>query len=253
MTNTAGYKVTFRLLVLAFLLSAFWVFSGSARKSQRTTEKYIPVVVAGSLIQPGGTRSIEVFCGLARIAVNNQVEFNCKLQNNTSKSITAANVFYSIVMEQGGSEEKDQFSSIIATLGHQQIQEPLKLVQPGGERSIGPSGPISYPDAIIKKVEVEIDLIEFDDGTLIGPDKEGSRLIKDYRQGAAKYREWLSWKFEETGKKFDMVVPLLDLGQPLPVELKFKSQEEQGAKAYRKVLRSMYQSRGSAEVVKILN
>ena len=254
MTTVFPFKLVYRLLILAGLSLCLWAVSARTKNSQPKDE-FIPVAIAGRLETKNGLIPADLQCGMARLSAPNQLEeFRCVLKNNTQANITAANTTYTIVYEQNGSLFRDSFSSVAEAFVHKDFKGTNKLIEPGNETSFGPPGPISYADGVIKSVEITIDYVEFEDGSTLGPDKQGSRIIEAMRAGAERYRQWLKVRTRESGNYFDAISSAVDTNQSLPSELRFTDpSEEQGANAYRSRLRKLYQNRGPAEVKKLLD
>ena len=242
------------VLVKAYFLSEPWAVSARTNNLQRKDE-FIPVVITEHLEAKNGLIPADLRCGTARLSTANQLEeFRCVLKNNTQASITAASTIYTIVYEQNGSLFKDSFSSVAEAFVHKDFKGTNKLIEPGNETSFGPPGPISYADGVIKSVEIAIDYVEFEDGSTLGPDKKGSRIIEAMRAGAERYREWLKVRTRQSHNYVDTISSAVEMNQSLPSELRFTDPgEEQGANAYRSRLRKLYQNRGPAEVKKLLD
>jgi hypothetical protein len=175
------------------------------------------------------------------------------LLNNTDKDIIAASVIYSIVIDQNGTESKATYASTIDTIPHPDFAPTSRPIRPGTESGgVGPPGPTSYQGAIIKGVEISVDYVEFADGSRLGPDQQGSRIIGDMRRGADRYKNWLREEYGKSGQQPDAITQMLN-SRALPSELKFASaDEEQGARAYRNRLRRLSESKGEAEVRTLL-
>lgn len=253
MTTIFPFKLVYRLLILAALSLCLWSVSARTRNSQPQDE-FIPVTITERLEAKNGLIPADLRCGMARLSAPNQLEeFRCVLKNNTQANITAANSVYTIVYEQKGSLFRDSFSSVSEAFVHKDFKGTNKLIEPGNETSFGPPGPISYADSVIKSVEIAIDYVEFEDGSTLGPDKQGSRIIKAMRAGAERYRQWLKVR-TQSGNYIETISSVIETNQTLPSELRFTDpSEEQGANAYRSRLRKLYQNRGPAEVKKLLD
>lgn len=250
MTDT---KILFRLLILTFLSLCLWVFSGAVGKDGQADRK-VSVAITGQLEPQDYVRPAELRCDAARVTTSNELTFDCWLKNNTARGITAANVINTIMLEQEGRLTKDEYSSTIVTIVSATSERMGRPIAPGEEYHLGQSGPLSYTDAVVKGVEVRIDYVEFDDGTALGPDRDGSKTINETRGGAAKFRGWVSLKYKQNRKSLEQIVPLLQKDLPFPNELEFKSaHQEIGAKTYRRFLRKLYETRGPAEVEKHIN
>jgi len=212
----------------------------------------LPITV--KQLKPGINNSVELQCGTASITPPNILNgFECSLKNNTDKSITAANIIYSTVLEEGDLETRDSRNQVLISNFHPDFYEREKNIIPGGSNSLRPAGVFTYHNAVIKGIEVYIDYVEFEDGTSMGPDVEGSKLIKDFRVGAMKYKGWLA---KESKQK-----PIDTLLQSTPSDEELQRSEigltnltqKEGARRYGIALRNLYKQRGPTEVQKYLS
>jgi hypothetical protein len=244
----------YRVLLLSGLLLCLWAVS-TGRKSARQTDIFIPVVVTEQLQPNNGVIPVDLRCGTARLSTPNRLEeFHCSLKNNTHLNITAANAIYSIVLENNGSISRDTVSSVVEARVHKDFRGTNKLIRPNDESTVGPPGPIFYPNGVIRSIEIAIDYVEFENGTSLGPDRQGSRIIRAMRAGAEKYKQWLKLRYRQTGDLDRTMSSEIETNQMLPKELEFSNpNEQQGAIAYRSRFRSLYQERGAAEVKKLLD
>lgn len=245
----AGVGLVVLLCVAAITAVGFRVLTGPAVKQE--TEIQLPVKVK-QLPAEGTLIPVELMCGTASVTTPNRLnEFLCTLKNNTGKNIAGANVAYSVVLEQGGKESKEtRFHTLVTSIDPDFI-EITKSILPGGTSVIRPAGSFTYEDSIIKGVEAYIDYIEFDDSTGLGPNEQGSKFFKDFRDGASKYKKWLAGKSRK--ESLNAAIQLLQ-GEMSVTELEFNNpHQEYGAKFYRRRLRKMYETRGRAEIQKHLS
>ncbi|MDT7604973.1 MAG: hypothetical protein QOF61_2970 [Acidobacteriota bacterium] len=206
MSDTA--RVVFRLAIAAMLSISLWVINASVASTGQA-ERSMPVTVVRQLAPVSKLAPADLRCGVAHISVNNELEFHCSLKNNSKKIITAASVTYAVVIETDGVETKDENNSVSISLGAQ-IKGIDKGTVPGGELSIGPAGPISYNHSVIKAVEVSVDFVEFDGDTRLGESDRGAQMVKDFREGAAKYKDWVAKKYKDNAKSINSLVPVLE-------------------------------------------
>ena len=219
-------------------------------------DQFIPVVITDQLPARDGVIPVYLFCGQARLSKPNQLdEFHCAFKNHTNQNITAANIIYSIVIDRNGSTIKDSMNSTVTALVHPDFRATSKLIGPGEDCAVGPPGPISYTSgAVIKGVEISIDYVEFEDGMSLGPDKEGSRIIKAMRTGARKYRTWLKLRYKDPGESVAAMASDLEREKPLPAELEFADASKQlGANEYRRRLQKIFQTKGASETRRLLD
>ena len=252
MTTVFPLKLVYRLLILAGLSLCLWAVP--ARTTSQQKDQFIPVVISKQLEAKNGSIPADIRCGTARLSAPDQLEeFRCVLKNNTQANITAAHTLYTIVYEQDGSIYRDSFSSVAEAFVHKDFKGTNKLIGPGNDTSFGPPGPISYKNAVIKGVEITIDYVEFEDGSSLGPDKQGSRIVEAMRAGAERYKQWLKAQTRQSANYIDTISSAIETTS-LPSELRFTDvNEEQGANAYRNRLRKLYQNRGPVEVKKLLD
>jgi len=245
--------VALRLLTFSLLSLSLWMISVSIAYT-RQTEQLIPVKITKQLEPVNGVIPAEIRCGQALINTSNELAFTCKLTNNSPKKLMAAAVLYFVVIERNGVETKDEHSSVFVSLAGSRLGGLDKAAGPGEERSLGPAGPISYDDALIKGVEVSIDFVEFEDNLTFGPAGKGAEVVKDVREGAARYRSWIKRKYEAGRKSHSDLASLLESGGPLPAEIGLLNQnQEVGAKAYRRMLKKKSEAGDYTEVDKLLS
>ena len=198
--------------------------------------------------------NVELLCGTASVTPPNILNgFQCTLKNNTHKSITAANIIYSTVLEEAGQETTDSRNQILITNFHSDFYEKEKNIMPGRSIPVGPAGVFTYHNAVIKGIEVYIDYVEFEDSTSMGPDVEGSKLIGDFRAGAVKYKSWLAKESKQ--KSIDTLIQSTQKDEELQtpeIGLNNITQKE-GARRYGIALRKLYKQRGPTEVQKYLS
>jgi hypothetical protein len=224
--------------------------NGADEQSNQSLQ--LPITV--KQLQPGINNSVELVCGTASVTPPNILNgFECTLKNNTQKSITAANIIYSTVLEENGRETKDSRNQILLTYFHPDFYEKEKNIMPGGTNTLRPGGVFTYHNAVIKGVEVYIDYVEFEDSTSMGPDVEGSKLIKDFRAGAVKYKSWLAKESKQ--KSVDTLIQATQSDEEFQkpeISLNNITQKE-GARRYGIALRKLYKQRGPTEVKKYLS
>lgn len=242
------------VLVSAAVIATTGLKVKSNQPAKQTEDLQLPIV-AKQLPSENGVIPVELKCGTAHLIPPGRLEeFSCILKNNTNKNILATNVAYSVIFESDGKEAADTRFHTIDTFVHPDFYEANKSIQPGGESIIGPPGPSFYADSVIKRIEISVEYVEFEDKTTLGPNEKGAQIIADIREGAAKYRNWLAQKYDENGRSTKAITTLLQQDQPLPNELGFKnSYQEQGARAYRTRLRHIQETLGAAQIERYLS
>lgn len=219
-------------------------------------ERVLPVSVT-QLPLENGVFPVELRCQDVRSPAPNKVEaFSCLVINNTRKKISALALQYSIVTEDAGGTDLETSLLTFDFAIHPDISEArrLKLLPPGESRPVGPSGPVAFESGTVSGVEIRIDYVEFDDQTSVGPSTQGAKMIHSMREGAAKFKAWLVQQSKQKGMDDQATAALLEEGE-LPKELGFDGDPDltEGAKLYRRIMRSVYTSQGAAGLKRHLN
>ena len=244
----------FLVIGLVAVASAALIAYKSPTASQQ--ERLLPANVT-QLPLENGAFPVELRCQDVRSPAPNKVEaFSCLAINNTRKKISALTIQYSIVTEdEGGTDLETSLLTLDFAL-HPDISEAkgLKLFPPGESRRVGPPGPVNFDSDTVSGVEVQIDYVEFEDKTFIGPNAHGSKIIGLRRAGAAKYKAWLLQKYRRDGMDDQAMAALLN-ATDLPPELNFGGDPDlsEGARFYRSIMSTTYASKGAAELRRYLN
>lgn len=245
------------LIVLGALgVAAASIVAQSIQGATQGNERHIPVVVK-QLPLDGGTFPVELRCADARVSAQNRLEgFTCLAINNTNKNISALSATYTVTIAQGGSESADEGVLTLDSFIHPDVREArrLKLISPSESRTLQPPGPITYEDAVVKGVGVQVDYVEFADKTSTGPNKHGSTIINSMREGAAKYKVWLIQQYARGQGSDASIVSLLESPE-IPETLHADGNEHliEGARIYQRVMRNVYNTQGAAELKRFLN
>lgn len=249
------YRLFSKFTVLMLLSVFLWSFSRGAAPAI-PAQAQVMEVIARQLPQHDGLIPAQLTCGYATLSAPNIVDhFSCKLKNNSNRSITAANVIYTIQYEENGISKASSYDSTIDTRLNSDFAN-TKMIERGEEStSVGPPGQVSSGSStIIKGIEIAIDFVEFEDNSVVGPDREGSNIINGMRVGAKKYRTWLRSEYERNRHSVDAILPSLDNEGDIPSGVQTtNSYEELGAQAYRSRVRKMHRTKGKAEVERILS
>lgn len=249
------YKIcAFLMMGVTAVAAASLIARKSISASQE--EKQIPIKVE-QLPLKDGAFPVEVRCEDARLSAPNKIEgFSCLVINNTPKKISALAAVYSIVIEgpTGESQEAHLISSDFFV--HPDIREArhLKLLPPGESRILQPSGPITFENGAVSNLAIHIDYVEFEDKTSIGPNSNGSKMINSMREGVARYKAWLVQQYKRNNMEENIITPMLD-NPDIPKELNFNGDPDliEGARLYQRVMRSVYNTQGAAELRRYLN
>lgn len=245
MTDTPRF--IFRLLILSLLCLSLWMVTIGVANT-RQNDQPIPLKITAQLAPVNNVIPAEIHCGAALVNIAGELNYNCKLKNNSEKNITAAGIISAVVIERNGIERATEDSTVF--VGFDGFD---KGVAPGAEISLGPPGPSSYEDFIIKRVEIAIDYVEFENNIIFGRDSKGSQTVKDIREGAARYKNWIKASYEYHRKSLKSIAPLVKDGELLPSDLILLNQNQEfGAKTYRKKLKKKLEAGDDAEVEKLL-
>jgi hypothetical protein len=118
----------------------------------------------------------------------------------------------------------------------------------GSQMSMESAGPISFDGGVvIKGVTLSLEYALYDDQTGYGAGKEGERLIKATRDGARRYKSWLTQEYSRAGKSLAAILPII-LEPGIPEALKLDGYQSMGAERYRLKLVKTFKTKGAAEV-----
>jgi hypothetical protein len=204
----------------------------------------------------GNPPPVEVRCEDAKLSSPGRIdEASCIIKNNTFAAMVAGTIKVSIALEEGGTTNLISGYETFDTFLHADFREDhtSNMIQPGMVYHLD-FMPANYPDAIVKKIEAEVDYIEFLDKSSVGPNRVGARTISDIREGAAKYKNWLVRKYKEKGASATAIVELLDKDtDTLSSEIGLvNSDQGSGASMYRNFARRTYQTNGPRGLAKHL-
>ena len=252
MENKSSLKrIVWSLAYVTLVLAGLRMATGSESARTQQNERFVPITITGWLQPENGVIPAEIQCGTAHLSSPNTFErIDCSLKNNSAKSVTAANVIYTVSLQTGGGASKESFNRTFDALIHPDFRLSNQLLGPGEKTGLGTAGPTSYSDGLIDNISIAIDYVEFEDGTRLGPDRAGSRLIAQTRQGAVKYKEWLQRQYKLGGNAVEAVIPLLESTRPLPQELTLTEREEDGANAYKRAALRLEKKLGRSELDK---
>jgi hypothetical protein len=244
-------RISLKLAILIGLCICLWGFSGRAVLVQQDSQT-VPIT-ARQLAAVEGVIPVELGCGSASTPSLGKLDrFSCTLKNNTSKNILAANIAYSIILDYGSRQVEEPHIDTIDTFIHRDTYDAKKSLQPGKELFVGSAGPSFRLGAQIKEIRINVDYVEFEDGTTLGESPKASGIIADIRAGAVKYKKWLVKKYVEAGSSSDAIPQLLQEESAFS-DVAFKNEyQEQGARTFQKRLSQIRETRGTPEVQKYL-
>ena len=244
------------VIVLSTLTILLLIFSYTAGRPLQASNSQIPIVI-NQLNKENGVVPVELSCGNAQLANPSEITgFSCSLKNNTAKTINSVTTTYNIITEKDGKEAgTPSYVTMESTVHPDLVSEHLhQAIPPGGERSLEINETTKYDDAVIKRVEIYVDYVEFSDMSSLGPNKMGEKIVTSMRSGASIYRNWLVQQFYQNGDSPEKIISVLQNNQPLPTgigldDLYFK----QGARVYRSHLLDIYNKQGEKELEIIFN
>ena len=106
MRNTINYKTVFRLVILIFLSVTLSVLYLTPVRTQHG-ERLIPIATTKHLQPVNAIIPVELQCSTVRLSSPSTLEqINCGLKNNSPKSLTAANVTYSVIVATAGGDHE---------------------------------------------------------------------------------------------------------------------------------------------------
>jgi hypothetical protein len=248
--------IGFGMILLATAIAAGKLQVANPLTTTQGVDEKIPVAVT-QLPLDNGVIPVELRCHAThRDAADELRTLACVVKNNANKRIIALALEYTALIRRpdGGESSDSGFLTQDALIDPSlRESEAHKFIPLGGERTIQRAEPLGHENASVKRIEVVVDYVEFEDHTVAGPDVKGSKLIAQVREGAARYKGWLKRKYTELGGSVSAVLPLLQNTSGLPAELNLdEAMLAVGAEAYRKKVRDLYHSRGSRELKKHL-
>ena len=160
--------------------------------------------------------------------------FSCILKNNTGKNARAVFVIASLTNLRNGAETKSTRTELIETFVHPDLYDPTKSIRANSNTlftifttsSRNPESKLT-----IKRLEIEIDYVDFEDNTVLGRNKKGASVVAELRNGADVYHRWQ--KRSAFGRLKSKNEKEAFLKKTLPNELRLTRRQAKGAKAYR--------------------
>ena len=225
-----------RIIILTVLSVALWLVSVRPSTTQQVATS-VPVTVR-QLEQQAGLIPVELRCRTAQPSAPNVIDgFECVLLNNTSKNISATNLTLSFQLASvSGDSVNDVKTLTSVALIHPDFKETYRPITPGTEKLL--SLPRGEFGSAIQAIHVVLDYVEFDDGSTMGPNTSGNRMVAEIREGATIYKEWLKQKYLK-GEGVSRLTLLLQSDESPAAQLGIKlgTNQETGAKAYRAYFR----------------
>lgn len=238
------------LLFVTTVVAATIYYASESKAAQYAKVEVVQLPVQNDVI-PVELKQVEAsLAGASELA-----NLSFIVKNNTSKDIAAFSVALSLVLEKGDSTSLDQNFITSDTLVHPDIREihHLQPFSPGQEKKLDAS-PISFlGGSMIKSIRLNLDYVEFENKSTLGPNKNGARIITLQREGAFRYKNWLVSRYMQDAKSVESVVALLQAKQ-IPDDIQGGGMHlKQGANIYRKHLLDGYDLHGAKDLEKYLN
>lgn len=255
MINRPAFRIASKLAVVMILSGCLWLLSGRAGSTQQSkpTVSILPIDVK-QLSALEGVIPVELRCPDAEMASPRSIEkLTCIMKNNTNRFIAAITIEIRIGIERNGTILEVQSYYTLDTFLHPDFREDHRdnHIPPGGERTINEL-PSSYSDGVVKSIAVEIDYVDFGDNNPIGFNRKGSQIIANIREGASKYKTWLTKKYKESGRSIDAIIALLNTYVPSQEAGLENDNQESGADMFRKALLRDYKANGADRLAKHL-
>ncbi|MFY9618648.1 MAG: hypothetical protein WAQ99_02455 [Pyrinomonadaceae bacterium] len=170
---------------------------------------------------------------------------NCVVRNNTITPVTAISLRYSLQYLLGSKELETNGSITMDALIHRDFHASnfTKFILPAGERAFGREALVQDGMTNVE-LSISVDYVEFDDGAWLGPNSNGSREVKDIRDGASKYRAWLRKNYLKRGKSQAAIKTLVMQSTSNLSDLQLNEKLITGAEAYRKNAQEVINFRG---------
>lgn len=229
--------------------------------NKQAGEKFLPIKVNQLPPSEQNIIPIQLECIPARLPLPNKLEdVSCTLTNNTHKSITAAVVGYRIFSETDDSDkEKKPFTMTGAitteALIHTSLREQRRenFIQPKEATLVGLM-PTTFDEGhLISDMTMWVDFVEFDDNSAIGANNHGAKTVAEIRDGAARYRNWLVKKLDES-KSDSVILEVLQKKHPKQIEElgKLSANQAEGANVFRKFAERTFSTQGMEGLNRIL-
>lgn len=173
------------------------------------------------------------------------------LKNNSGKPISAVAVTRKVLYRENGKLYGNSRYSMVDFSFHPDMAD-AKPFMPNTQFPMEASGPMDFGEGtIIESVKLRIEYVQYVGAAPYGAGTEGEQRINSQRNGAKKYKEYLTKTFSEAGQSLVTVVPLLE-EQSYPEELKLSQDENLGADRYRRYLLKTLRTKGAVEVEKAI-
>lgn len=244
------FKFITSIAVIALLVSVVFARHNTSIRLQSREPSNIKVVV-NPLPAKDGVIPIEILQPTVVSSAPNKLdELTYYLRNNSGKAVIALAVNRTISYEEGGKVYDHAVCTTMDTAFHPDTGSNPFLT--GSQMSMEAAGPVGFDDgAVIKAITLTIEYVSYADQTTYGSGGEGERRIKGMRDGARRYKDWLTQEYARAGKSIITIIP--EIQRPsIPENLKLDSDQTMGAHRYRLYLLNTFQRKGAADVERYL-
>ena len=254
MSKTTFFGIGAVVVLLTICLATVISNKGDAQNAlleNKNTPIQISKIPVNAIQLPSekGMIPIELNCKEAELSAPNIFEnLSCIGINNTQKNITALVVSYTISMEEYGKPKSLSGEITILPLLSSAFfyYQKDSFIQPKQEIPINILQTTLDDSYVIKEMIIKIDYVEFENGSKVGENGIGEKIINQIRQGVSIYRNWLIEKYNEKGKSDEAITELLENPKNISTENlgNLTPKQFEGAKVFHKFLRRLYSTKG---------
>lgn len=244
-------------IILISVISILLIPESKAQRNQDFVQTEIPTYVEQLKVSRGKI-PVTLKCDDAELESSYKLEkLNCYATNNTDKSIMSLVMTYRLSMERDGKPESFSNAVTIEILLEPSLYEINKkyFIFPGSNNPINVLPTAFEESVVIKEVNVQIDYVEFDDYSTINENGEGADLVKEFRVGFAKYKDWFAEEFknsEQSETKLKQLFQDVKLAKEKNL-VDINSKQFTGANIFQKFIRRIYTTEGVMGVKKVLS
>lgn len=253
MSNLLSLRTLVRVGVVAGFVVWLWQLSGRAEPFVPASPQKPITITTTQLPSADAIVPVSLQCQtLDHPQPTGGKALRCIVTNNTNIPITAVSLAYNLKLEEKGEQLTQGGFVTIDALVHPDFHDAnfSKFILPGAERVIVSRRLIDEPAPDATTILVGIDYAEFDNGTRLGPNKNGSQVVKQIRDGAVRYKEWLKQKYLTSGRSISAINQILERTTPVGPDLGIEGDLEIGAKEYRRSARQVIKFFGGPSEIK---
>jgi hypothetical protein len=237
------------LVMIVVSIALTWRYAASNPTSVQQPERVDGTVkvVLKQLPAQNDVIPVEIIVPVATSSAPNVLDdVTYFVKNNSGKAISAVAVTKRILYREGGKLVANTHCSTVDFLFHPDF--PSKPLVSGDQEPMEAPGPTTFEDGtVLVSVTLQIDYVQYVDGSSYGAGSEGESAVLSAREGAKKYKAFLRENYTKAGKSLVTVVPLLEQDTKLD-QLKLTASETEGAARYRLNLLKTFRTKGGAEI-----